>query len=223
MELKLETKSFAQFLLEDLNSVANIATPPDAQVALQRRKNLPQIASWVDFNNDLTKAGYGITQATRDPAALYPTQSEFNEEKVKKMMTEDSSSAKPILISSDDCIVDGHHRWMAALKGGKQVAVSQIQIPYSEVYDFLDNKSYVTKKDLHESETVNPEPGSTIPSEDELAESMKAWSKEHPGVYVHAWKVDGGYQYWKDKGATHGTPNKHFITKADFARKYSIE
>ena len=42
---------------------------------------------------------------------LKPTQSEFNPEKIRNMPA--ASAAKPILVSQDNYVLDGHHRWIA--------------------------------------------------------------------------------------------------------------
>lgn len=48
------------------------------------------------------------------PDQLKPTQAEFSPEKVQKAR-EHTGSERPILISSDGHVVDGHHQWVASL------------------------------------------------------------------------------------------------------------
>lgn len=61
------------------------------------------------------------------PGDLKPTQAEFSPEKVQKAR-EFSGSERPILISADGHVVDGHHQWMAGLQDDPQAPMPAIKL-----------------------------------------------------------------------------------------------
>ncbi len=98
------------------------------------REAMPQIkadqhAALVDFLRD---RGVGAQQGEIDPGALKPTQAEFSPEKVDKA-TAFASDSKPILISSDGHVVDGHHQWLSKLQSGDPVSAIQLGAPIQDL------------------------------------------------------------------------------------------
>lgn len=83
------------------------------------RHTMPQIESH-DIMNFLkwAKEKYNVHNDLMrvDPKQLAPTQSNFNEEKVKGMAAKKVYGKKPILMSVDKFVLDGHHRWLAAVE-----------------------------------------------------------------------------------------------------------
>lgn len=79
---------------------------------------LPQIAekNLPDFlNNWLPSQGIQYFKSHMKPSSLYPAQGEFNMEKVRYMIKNpETVYKKPLIVSNDDYILDGHHRWVAA-------------------------------------------------------------------------------------------------------------
>ena len=66
----------------------------------------------------LLKAGLTISKGTISPKQLHPSQKEIYKSKVDTIISKsDPYTIKPIIISSDNYIVDGHHRWAAFLVG----------------------------------------------------------------------------------------------------------
>lgn len=95
------------------------------------RAEMPQVrgihhgafASWLE--------GLGIGHARREvPAAtLVKTQEEICWEKVAGMVT----GAKPVLVSSDGFVLDGHHHWAAAARAGEKVPVIEFACGIEEL------------------------------------------------------------------------------------------
>lgn len=89
-----------------------------------RRIDMPQIPSdrvpafleWLK-----TKHSIGHRSQRVQASSLHPSQEEFNVDKVKRYTREKKPSAerlhnfKPVLVSSDLYVLDGHHRWLEAL------------------------------------------------------------------------------------------------------------
>ncbi|ASU00224.1 hypothetical protein [Aeromonas phage AS-zj] len=82
------------------------------------RQNMPQIAAEnvPGFLDWCTTNGVGFIKERVKVKTLLPTQSEYNEEKVEKMRSAPYSVlSKPIVVSDDNYILDGHHRYSALL------------------------------------------------------------------------------------------------------------
>lgn len=86
------------------------------------RKDMPQLADDVidSFLASFQKKGIKVTKATTPVGQLKATQGEINAEKVNGMANayKEGSydpSKKPIIVSKDGYVLDGHHRWAAML------------------------------------------------------------------------------------------------------------
>ena len=120
------------------------------EVELQKRINLPQIAQHEEFIKDLTISGVNLHKASVDPNTLEPTQSEFNHEKVAKLVGNGGYKTFPIITSNDGFIVDGHHRWKASQVAKDNIDILKIDMAYNDLASFLDGKSYIVNKRINE-------------------------------------------------------------------------
>lgn len=59
---------------------------------------------------------------------LYATQKEIKTEKVESMRGEPWLAQKPIIVSLDDYILDGHHRWAALLADDPHYLMRTVRI-----------------------------------------------------------------------------------------------
>jgi len=80
------------------------------------RAEMPQIKSEARgaLVNFLKARGIEAKAGMINPSKLKPTQAEFSPAKVQKAR-DFTGSERPILISSDNHVVDGHHQWVASL------------------------------------------------------------------------------------------------------------
>ncbi len=98
------------------------------------RDSLPQIDErWTKaFLNELDDEGIDYEFKSYVAHDLKPSQSdkEYDVDKVLNM-----SSSKPIIISADCYILDGHHRWLNQLvkNPNKKIKVIQIDLPIVEL------------------------------------------------------------------------------------------
>lgn len=87
---------------------------------MYNREEMPQIKK-KDLKpaiGKLLKAGLRISKGIISPNQLHPSQKEIYQSKVDDIISKsDPYTIKPIIISSDNYIVDGHHRWVAHLLG----------------------------------------------------------------------------------------------------------
>lgn len=140
------------------NSTSNVETdtPTGGVVtSLYTRLNMPQIPKEMksQFHADLKLNGFGeIKKIKKKCKDLTPTQSEFNAEKVKAICTSISDGSykeEPILVSNDNKIVDGHHRWKANVESNtKEISTEVVDMTFDDLFKFLDNKTYVVKRDV---------------------------------------------------------------------------
>lgn len=77
------------------------------------RNKMPQIKKHVTaaFLVWLENQGIKVQVGKTIPTKLKPTQNEIDMDRAKKMPT--GTTDRPIMISRDDYVLDGHHRWMA--------------------------------------------------------------------------------------------------------------
>ena len=103
------------------------------------RRNMPQIKKkhFEKFLDFLKEDGVEIKEVKISPLKLKPTQNEFNMGKVQLMMGPDKEKLKkPLLVSSDNYILDGHHKWLANLNLNEKKPVSCIKVDLN-AKDFL--------------------------------------------------------------------------------------
>lgn len=100
------------------------------------RDEMPQIAlDDVDmFSQYLQRNGVKTTLCDMSAKELYPTQNEFDEDKVAKLVDDYTSWVNtPILISSNLYIIDGHHRWLACSEMKVPVLCRRFEIRHKQL------------------------------------------------------------------------------------------
>ena len=95
------------------------------------RALMPQIGK--DIKSNLTKNGVPFKEIKVHPNDLKSTQSEFDLDKVRLMMFEPFKFQTDIIISNDNYILDGHHRWLVAFNKNKKITVLQVDLPILEL------------------------------------------------------------------------------------------
>lgn len=130
-----ETKAKAQKTVEAADNYLEWCTFPDELGSLNiPRAEMPQIksgdrAAMVQF---LRSRGIDTMQQEVDPATLKPSQAEYSPDKVD-MARNYKGGSRSILVSEDNCVVDGHHQWRAALEDGMPIKVIRIMAPITRV------------------------------------------------------------------------------------------
>lgn len=118
---------------------------------IRSRRNMPQIDNFEDFMQDVVTQGYKIISKDVEAKSLKPTQRDFNDEKIKAILDKKSYNSKPIIITNDDYILDGHHRWKACCEANDDQSVIQIDLDFKNLYDLVKDKKYVSYKEIHEN------------------------------------------------------------------------
>ena len=104
------------------------------------RAELPQIKS-TDMSNFRkwleTEKGVESFESKMEVGELSPIQKEINLEKTDSMKTKheagtiDLISGKPVMVSNDEYIIDGHHRWYALRELDEEIEMETINIDLS--------------------------------------------------------------------------------------------
>lgn len=117
------------------------------------RLNMPQIAKAdvPEFLEFIKSQGISVEKRKYLPNSLYATQSELNQDKINGMR-EPESRAGFIIISKDNYVLDGHHRWAAALKFAPYTEIDTYQANTSvlELIRLANQFPKTFKKALHE-------------------------------------------------------------------------
>lgn len=104
----------------------------------------------------LTTNKISYKEYAANPDELKPTQSEFNVDKINSLISNfDKIADMKILVSRDNRVIDGHHRWMAAKKLGKRIEVVKINKRYDNVIDVLTGFSKTFNKAINENKDID--------------------------------------------------------------------
>lgn len=145
----IQLKTFSEWLKENYTSGMDV---PDKKIKLMRRNKLPNITNFDSFYEDLITSGFDVKEMSDNADNYIPTQNEFNDEKVQRIIRM-RKKLFPIIVSNDNYIVDGHHRWKAALVSKQPILVKKVNMNYNDLFNFLKNKPYIVNKKIHEQES----------------------------------------------------------------------
>lgn len=91
------------------------------------RSLMPQIDNHDEYLKYLDNKNISYVKQKLPTSELKSTQMEFNKDKVAEMMNS-RETAKPIIVSNDGYILDGHHRWLADYNKDKNAKTSSIVV-----------------------------------------------------------------------------------------------
>ena len=142
--------SFLQYLKE-----LHVEVPKTSETKGISRGDMPQVDSkdHADLIKYLEKKGVKVKKKTVPARGLKATQKNFNKDKIEKAADNYATlhKAKPILVSSDNYIIDGHHRWLGALNVKGKITILQASVKVDELMEMVRRypKSYT--KNINES------------------------------------------------------------------------
>jgi cytidylate kinase len=119
-----------------------------------KRKDMPQVKSddYAEFIEYLKKNGATFTKETIPARDLKAMQKEFSDEGIMKQLMkniEQGPNRKAVIASSDDYIMDGHHRWLVAINTGRDLNVFRVNLPAYELYDLVNKFEKTYYKDIY--------------------------------------------------------------------------
>lgn len=102
------------------------------------REDMPQIPNELKprFREELAQHGIASLNANVDARSIRPTQREFNPANVEYLRGQLAAGTykdNPIVVSSDNRILDGHHRWAVEAQDGGRLDVVRVNLPIAEL------------------------------------------------------------------------------------------
>jgi hypothetical protein len=141
---------------------SEIRKPHPSQTLGIKRKHMPQVHRdhYPELIEYLADHGNRFTHGEVHAHELKATQGEFSDKGVRKMMKTggrpgDSrgKDKKPLIVSSDNYIIDGHHRWLAAWNQDDVVPIMKSSLPIRQLFQLIKDFRHTTYKDIHDSYT----------------------------------------------------------------------
>ena len=144
---------------EDEVQELRIEKPDPKDTLGVKRKNMPQVKSddYKEFIAYLQKNGAKFTKETIPARDLKAMQKEFSDEGIMKQLIkniEQGPNRKAVIASSDDYIMDGHHRWLVAINTGSDLSVFRVNLPAYELYDLVNKFEKTYYKDIYERGSI---------------------------------------------------------------------
>lgn len=149
-------KTYQDWLVESTQFVPN----KDSCLIDQNREACPQIVDHDAMVADLSNNGIMTYNESADPRQFVPTQNEFDWSKVQKINDDKAKGkiAPPYVVSRDNTIIDGHHRFLADANDGTQnpSRVFRINLNYEQFVRFVKDKPYIKYKTLGNKVVAQP-------------------------------------------------------------------
>ena len=111
---------------------------------------MPQLGPEDEFKKNLDKADVKYKEVSVNPKDLKASQSEFDLDKVSLMMIEPRQYKSGVIISNDNYILDGHHRWIVAFNKNQKLNVVKVDLPILELMRLAKTFENTTYKPIVE-------------------------------------------------------------------------
>ena len=121
-------KSFREFIQEQTADVPGLCLSRD---------QMPQIDNIDDFIDFVGSHGFVFSSEFDYVDHLRPTQHSFDQTKVDSIIN--GKPSKPIIVSSDQFILDGHHRYFAAKQSGQKIKWVEFAVPIIDLLKLADD------------------------------------------------------------------------------------
>lgn len=178
------------------------------------RKDMPQIEAkdLKHFFNYLKKNNVGAERKTVEPSTLKATQAHFHKEKIKnimKSMETTTDKPSPIVVSKDNYVMDGHHRWLAHANMNKPIDIFHVNVPAKQLIDTMHGYPRSFNEKLYEAFELLSQIDETLSKVDGKWALM---SKSNPSKVLQYYKgkskpsdnwvsgVERRIQYFKHRG-----------------------
>lgn len=130
-----------------------------------KRNDMPQIEQkdYDDYVKHLKTNGITLTTDTVDPDTLKPTQKDFSKPGIERSIEKfievikGKRDLEPIIISSDNRVLDGHHRWLAHKNIGMKIPVLKANVKIKKLLDVTHDFPKVKYKSLGSNKVIQKE------------------------------------------------------------------
>jgi hypothetical protein len=129
---------------------------PDSKKTLGiPRDKMPQVKSkdYDELVSFLKKKKISMTKRKVKAKDLKATQSNFNVDKITQAVAKYKTlaQAKPIIVSSDGFVIDGHHRWLGAVNVGGDISIMQASVKAKELLDAINQFPKTFNKNINQT------------------------------------------------------------------------
>lgn len=140
---------------ENITKELRIEKPSDDETLGVPRKQMPQIREedYPEFLKYLKEHGVEISNDKVNARSLKPIQKEFSDKGVVKALLLRKND-KPVIASSDNYIIDGHHRWLGAVNTKQQVNIIRANIPVTKLLTLVKQFPKTYYKDIYDIKPV---------------------------------------------------------------------
>jgi hypothetical protein len=150
-------------ITDELNAQTNeaIKKPKPEDTLGVKRHEMPQVHAqhYPELFDYLADNGATMKKGEIAATKLRAVQSEFSDEGVEKMMRKGGitgdGTKKPLIVSSDNYIIDGHHRWLAAYNNQETVPIIKFSIPVKKLLELVRDFKHTTYKDIYNEDGVS--------------------------------------------------------------------
>ena len=197
------------------------------------RDKMPQVKQddYQEYKTYLKDNGVTLRPEVVDAKSLKPMQKEFSDQGVAKQLNRNKEKGegmnpKPLLASSDGYIIDGHHRWLAAVNSGFKVNILRANVDAQELLSLTLKFPRVYFKDIY---TEDDEQMDIITKAEQFAqEAHKDHKRKYTGdpYYVHLDEVRnivkqaGGTIEQQAAALLHDTVEDTNTTPMDITREF---
>ena len=196
------------------------------------RDKMPQVKEldYPEYKSYLKDNGVNLKPEIVQAKDLKPMQKEFSDQGVTKQLNKNKEKGeglnpKPLLASSDDYIIDGHHRWLAALNSGDPVRILRANVDGNELLSLTLKFPRVYFKDIY---TENEEMDIIAKAEKFAQEAHKDHKRKYTGdpYYIHLDEVRnivkqaGGTVEQQAAALLHDTVEDTNTTPMDITREF---
>jgi hypothetical protein len=128
--------------------VVDIKIPPPGLTF--SREMMPQLGPLGDVLKNLRRHDVKFHKELIDPKKLKSSQSEFNKSKIINiMMNGKKNTLSGVIISSDNYVLDGHHRWLAHYNQDRKIEVVRVDMPILELMRLVKTFNNTHYKDIN--------------------------------------------------------------------------
>ena len=135
-----------EFKVEYPDSKKTLGIPRDKMPQV-KSKDYPELVAFLKSN------GIRMTKRKVKAKDLKATQSNFNVDKITQAVAKYKTlaQAKPIIVSSDGYVIDGHHRWLGAVNVGGDIAIMQASVKAKELMDAINKFPKTFNKNINQT------------------------------------------------------------------------
>jgi hypothetical protein len=143
-----DTISSSGKIITESMQVVDIKIPPPGLTF--SREQMPQLGPLGDVLKNFRKHNIEFHKELIDPKKLKSSQAEFNKSKVVDiMMNRNKNTLSGVIISNDNYVLDGHHRWLAHYNENRKIEVIRVDMPILELMRLVKTFNNTHYKDIN--------------------------------------------------------------------------